>query len=1016
MKESIIIAVSDGFGGYGDFLFALKMADQLKYYYTHVLGGEFPTIHIVTQDSGKQKILNLKGDQEFGLEIITPKELEQKVKNGEINVSSVIEGPVFRSRFISEINQALSPLNKPIPLTMIPEYSYNSNLTRDMISREKEYRQKHLSNFECKNIIYTGFDEKFNEQGIILSPSLISQTSKEESAEKLDPKLKNYMLRGSTISDYQKDNELYFQYSHDTYPTTHNQTTARRFLEIHRQLVKSSDKNQDVLMVGKTEGTKKQALVDLKNKLIQDGFKKITFLNTDTGIEEKLHDSEEQGKTYRVIYSSGIPHESMISCTALSQDLMGATGDQSFGEALSANKVVVYECLQHKQQLTQGYRFMLAKQDPNLLYMVDLLSTASTKLEYRELGKLLTQQNIEKLKHANKALQATADLIGQVALSTVPDSSLHMFLGKNISPYSKELQKNLFVKTFAINREDLAIETIKMHHQSTEDQRGLCRSLAMTTPTGEEYLTILRSKYPGSEETKLASYLVTKFKLAQYRPRANSKREKMFDSFLDIVSTFKMLDTYDEKALIGLMLLATKDISNEYRIFSPEKGAWFGSSFYSNLKDALQSLDVNLNTITPEQRQEYYTNLAKLMEENPQFLANEYLLKTLSREAHIELPKVLPLLTESQARKIITSDRQPNEPTVIKTTSRSIYKQHAVPLAQGGWGKIYLAKHYSINQSNKVVVSQPLAMKEMPLMADSTLDKEMRLFSQAHPGQHFERFNKNGKAYLAMPLFPGLPLDKYLDEHHDLSHKDRTLITMSLLKNLMITHANGVIHNDLKPKNMLYDPFNNEVHIIDFGCAENLDTRIKFENINTAKFALEYMPPEYISGCTTSQTIDMYSMSLTLGEILGVDKFSLVQERLNRSLESLGPTQLGKVIQRNFSKFGSLDEALFSREVSQFHNTKEFKKFITCYTNQQYDFSPYIEKLGVETVEILNKIQNNEPSKRASFQEVLSYFEQQVKHDLLSQQHKIPEKPLLIFHEMSQSNKERSREEVYSLS
>ncbi|MFZ0219967.1 MAG: hypothetical protein WAL30_07160 [Candidatus Aquirickettsiella sp.] len=45
----------------------------------------------------------------------------------------------------------------------------------------------------------------------------------------------------------------------------------------------------------------------------------------------------------------------MIALQALSEDLVGATGDQSFGEALSCEKLVVYECLVHKKTLANNF-------------------------------------------------------------------------------------------------------------------------------------------------------------------------------------------------------------------------------------------------------------------------------------------------------------------------------------------------------------------------------------------------------------------------------------------------------------------------------------------------------------------------------------------------------------------------------------------------------------------------------------------------------------------------------------
>ncbi|WP_229776957.1 hypothetical protein, partial [Alicyclobacillus cellulosilyticus] len=70
----------------------------------------------------------------------------------------------------------------------------------------------------------------------------------------------------------------------------------------------------------------------------------------------------EDEKTFRVIYASGIPHESMIALSALSGPLSGATGDQSLSECLSANKLMVYECLPHKQSLIANYDAAIIKE------------------------------------------------------------------------------------------------------------------------------------------------------------------------------------------------------------------------------------------------------------------------------------------------------------------------------------------------------------------------------------------------------------------------------------------------------------------------------------------------------------------------------------------------------------------------------------------------------------------------------------------------------------------------------
>lgn len=40
-----------------------------------------------------------------------------------------------------------------------------------------------------------------------------------------------------------------------------------------------------------------------------------------------------------------------------------------------------------------------------------------------------------------------------------------------------------------------------------------------------------------------------------------------------------------------------------------------------------------------------------------------------------------------------------------------------------------------------------------------------------------------------------------------------------MLKILEVVHANGVVHCDIKPENILFDPQNLKIKLIDFGCA-----------------------------------------------------------------------------------------------------------------------------------------------------------------------------------------------------
>ena len=138
-SKAILIAVSDGFSGYGDFLFALKLSEQLRKEYAD-RGTEIPPIYLVSQPSGRATIERLSGDTEFGVTVLTPDELQTAVDTKEIDVGTVIEGPVFNRELITRIDDSLATVGNNIPLIMIAEYGYNSPTAREYMALLRTYR------------------------------------------------------------------------------------------------------------------------------------------------------------------------------------------------------------------------------------------------------------------------------------------------------------------------------------------------------------------------------------------------------------------------------------------------------------------------------------------------------------------------------------------------------------------------------------------------------------------------------------------------------------------------------------------------------------------------------------------------------------------------------------------------------------------------------------------------------------------------------------------------------------
>ena len=255
------------------------------------------------------------------------------------------------------------------------------------------------------------------DKGILLSCEELIQLSgnKEKCLNNLAPKIKTLLQ-----NDHEnKPKQFYFQYSHDKI----SPDAAQHFLETHRIYIKNNNRSQNVLMLGKNCDAKKDALNSIKEKLIHDGFQRISFYNADLKEEEVIYDSGVAGKDYRVIYTSELDHPSIMSCIALSEGLVGTTGDQSFGEGLSSDNLVMYEWVDHKCNLFEDYQKAIqnnllsankgitaeqAKEIANLLIRV---SPGSSE-DYNRLESLMTPEQPLRglLQRINKAIIKNCDL------------------------------------------------------------------------------------------------------------------------------------------------------------------------------------------------------------------------------------------------------------------------------------------------------------------------------------------------------------------------------------------------------------------------------------------------------------------------------------------------------------------------------------------------------------------------------------------------------------------------------
>lgn len=149
---------------------------------------------------------------------------------------------------------------------------------------------------------------------------------------------------------------------------------------------------------------------------------------------------------------------------------------------------------------------------------------------------------------------------------------------------------------------------------------------------------------------------------------------------------------------------------------------------------------------------------------------------------------------------------------------------------------------------------------------------------------------------IVMEYVDGRNLTEFLLENPSMSSRRR--VVGQLLDAVSYLHRKGVIHNDLKPENVLISHSDNSVKLIDFGLSDTDAYYLARAMGCTA----EYASPELLRQEGVDSRSDIYSLGLLLKDILGT-RYSYIVKRCteqNRDGRYADVDQLMKAISHRY--------------------------------------------------------------------------------------------------------------------
>lgn len=182
-------------------------------------------------------------------------------------------------------------------------------------------------------------------------------------------------------------------------------------------------------------------------------------------------------------------------------------------------------------------------------------------------------------------------------------------------------------------------------------------------------------------------------------------------------------------------------------------------------------------------------------------------------------------------------------------------------IAIGGMGEVWKAKDQVLGRIVAIKVLKEEYTGDPGFLQRFRAEaRHTALLNHVGIANVFDYGEEDGSAYLVMELVPGQPLSSII-EHEQVLSPDRTLSMMAqTARALSVAHAQGLVHRDIKPGNLLITP-DGRVKVTDFGIARLAD-QVPLTQTGQVMGTAQYLAPEQATGQTATGASDIYSLGV----------------------------------------------------------------------------------------------------------------------------------------------------------
>lgn len=186
-------------------------------------------------------------------------------------------------------------------------------------------------------------------------------------------------------------------------------------------------------------------------------------------------------------------------------------------------------------------------------------------------------------------------------------------------------------------------------------------------------------------------------------------------------------------------------------------------------------------------------------------------------------------------------------------------------VGSGGMSVVYKAKCHVLNRFVAIKVLK-LEFSDDKIFVNKFRIEAQSAAGLSHPNivNVFDVGEENGYHYIVMELVEGITLKEYIQQNGRLPYPTALDFVTQICAGIEVAHENNTIHRDIKPQNIIVSR-NGTLKVTDFGIAKAATSNTI---ASSAMGSVHYISPEQARGGYSDERSDIYSLGITLYEML----------------------------------------------------------------------------------------------------------------------------------------------------